>query len=150
MQILAGAASGLGHARFPALLLERHLISRRELTTAQQHAQREHIELPEALVALGLATEASCYALLAEAAGPTLVDLAGGTSSELAVRLVPERLAWRHFVVPLAVDDRTLTYATSRPVDAEVRAGSMFGSRRITRSSSWRPARRRSKKSIGC
>ena len=37
-------------------------------------------------------------------------------SSELAVRLVPERLARRHLVVPIAVDNRVLTYATCRAV----------------------------------
>jgi type IV pilus assembly protein PilB len=39
--------------------------------------------------------------------------------SGLAVRLVPERVARRHRVVPLRVDNRTLTYATNRPLDAD-------------------------------
>ena len=53
-------------------------------------------------MALGFVAEGACYSLVAEAAGLTLVDLAGSASSELAVRLVPERLARRHSVVPLA------------------------------------------------
>ena len=36
-------------------------------------------------------------------------------SSELAVRLVPEKVARRHEVVPIAVDNRVLTYATCAP-----------------------------------
>jgi type IV pilus assembly protein PilB len=127
---LVGAASGAGRAGFSALLLERSLISRSELLTAEQHAQRQQIELPEALVGLGMVSEVSCYSLLAEASGLVLVDLAGSASSELAVRLVPERLARRYTVVPLSVDNRTLTYATSRPFDPEVERDLGFASGR--------------------
>src|SRR5438477_5112790 len=80
-----------------------------------------------------MVNEATCYSLLAEAAGLTLVDLADQTSSELAVRLVPERLARRHVVVPLAVDNRTLTYATCRPFDPEVERDLSFASGRRMR-----------------
>ena len=52
---LSAERTGVGRAAFPALLLERSLISRSDLSTAQQHAEREHIELAEALVALGVA-----------------------------------------------------------------------------------------------
>jgi type IV pilus assembly protein PilB len=44
-------------------------------------------------------------------------DLERATISELAVRLVAERLARQHLVVPIAVDNRTLTYATANPSD---------------------------------
>src|SRR5438477_3387499 len=77
-----------------------------------------------------MVNEATCYSLLAEAAGLTLVDLADQTSSELAVRLVPERLARRHTVVPLSVDNRTLTYATSSPFNPEVERDLAFASGR--------------------
>jgi type IV pilus assembly protein PilB len=122
-------APGTGRAGFPALLLDRGLISRSDLATAQQQADREQIELSEALVALGLVPEVTCYALLAEATGLELVDLSAG-SSELAVRLVPERLARRYTVVPLSVDNRTLTYATSSPFDPEVERDLSFASGR--------------------
>ena len=130
LQTIGPTASGVGRAGFPALLLERNLINRTSLLTAEQHAEREHVELAEALVTLGLVTEATCYSLLAEAAGLTLVDLSGSESSELAVRLVPERLARRYTVVPLSVDNRTLTYATSSPFDPEVERDLGFASGR--------------------
>jgi CheY-like chemotaxis protein len=53
-------------------------------------------------------------------------------SSELAVQLVPERLARRHFVVPLAVDNRVLTYATCGPFSAEADSDLAFASGRRT------------------
>lgn len=109
----------VGAAGFPALLIDRGLVSRNDILVAETHAQREHIELADALVALGLTGETDCFATLAVAAGLNVVDLSEATLGELALRLVPERLARRHYVVPLQVDNRTLTCATSRPFNAE-------------------------------
>ena len=120
----------VGLVGFPALLIERRLISRHDLAVAQQHAQGGRIGLAEAFVALGLVSEVACYAALAEAAGLDLMDPAATASSELAVRLVPERLARRHVVVPLRVDNRTLTYATCRPFDPEIERDLAFASGR--------------------
>ena len=54
------------------------------------------------------------------AAEPTAaVNLEQMEISELAVRLVPERLARRHLVVPIRLDNRTLTYGTCQPPDGE-------------------------------
>src|SRR5437868_3456321 len=126
----SGAAPIVGRAGFPALLMERHLISRNDLAVAQQHAIAQRIGLADAFVALGLVPEAACYAALAEAAGLDVMDPAGTESSELAVRLVPERLARRHVVVPLSVDNRTLTYATCNPFDPEIERDLAFASGR--------------------
>jgi CheY-like chemotaxis protein len=61
---------------------------------------------------------------------PTILDQI--VSSELAVQLVPERLARRHFVVPLAVDNRVLTYARCGPFSAEADSDLAFASGRRT------------------
>jgi type IV pilus assembly protein PilB len=46
---------------------------------------------------------------------------------------VPERIARRHAVVPLSVDNRTLTYATCQPFDPEIDRDLSFASgRRLT------------------
>jgi type II secretory ATPase GspE/PulE/Tfp pilus assembly ATPase PilB-like protein/ActR/RegA family two-component response regulator len=126
----AAAGIGAGRAGFPALLLERGLINRNDLLVAEQHALREGVELADAFVMLALVEENACYAALAEAAGMKFVDAVGMATSELAVRLVPERLARRHVVVPLSVDNRTLTYATCRPFDPEVERDLSFASGR--------------------
>ena len=127
---IAPQSVGVGHAGFPALLIDRGLISRNDLVVARQHAVHEHIELADAFVALGLVPESACYAALAEAAGLTLVNAMQMATSELAIRLVPERLARRHVVVPLSVDNRTLTYATCRPFDPEIERDLSFASGR--------------------
>jgi type II secretory ATPase GspE/PulE/Tfp pilus assembly ATPase PilB-like protein len=127
---LPAGSPAVGRAGFPALLMARHLISRNDLAVAQQHAISHKIGLAESFVALGLVPETECYAVLAEAAGLDVVDPASTASSELAVRLVPERLARRHIVVPLSVDNRTLTYATCRPFDPEIERDLAFASGR--------------------
>jgi type IV pilus assembly protein PilB len=125
---------GAGLLGFPALLIERGVLSRNDLLTAQQHADRDHIELTEALVALGLVGEVETYRALAAAAGLEFVRLQEVEISELAVRLVPERLARRHHVVPVAVDNRVLRYATARPLDADADRDLVFASgRRVER-----------------
>ena len=52
--------------------------------------------------------------------------------SELAVRLVPERVARRHTVVPIAVDNRVLTYATCAPYSPDADRDLGFASGRRT------------------
>ena len=53
-------------------------------------------------------SESDSYAALAAAAGVDVIALGEVRSSDLAVRLVPERLARRHSIVPLEVDNRVL------------------------------------------
>jgi type IV pilus assembly protein PilB len=114
-------AIGSGYAApagFADILLDRALITRENLTAAEQHAAREAIPLAEALVELGLVAEADSYAAFARAGGLSLVDLYALEPSELAIRLVPERLARQYEIVPVSVDNRTLIYATFKPFDA--------------------------------
>jgi type IV pilus assembly protein PilB len=105
----------VGPAGFAALLLEHTGISQQDLSAAEQQAAHNHVELVDAVVALGLVQEVLAYQVLAEAAGAAYVDLEEATLSELALRLVPERLARLHTVLPLGIDNGTLCYATSRP-----------------------------------
>ena len=67
--------------------------------------------LVDVLVARGIWSEAAAYAALASFGGYPFVDLAAEPPSPTAARLVPERVARRYHVVPIAEDDRTLTYA---------------------------------------
>jgi type IV pilus assembly protein PilB len=122
----------VGAAGFPALLLEEALLTRHDLTVAEHHAAREHIELVEAIVALGVAAERDAYRLLAQAAGAGFVVLDDEAPSELALRLVPERLARKHTVLPLRVDNRVLTYVTSRPFNHDCERDLTFASGRRT------------------
>jgi type IV pilus assembly protein PilB len=118
-----------GIAAFEAQLIDDGL-SFRDLEAAKQHAAGERMEVADALVALSLVHEADSYASLAKSTGLLLVDLAQLEISELAVRLVSERLARRHMVVPIRVDNRTLTYATFHPFDGEAERDLTFAAGR--------------------
>jgi type IV pilus assembly protein PilB len=122
----------VGQAAFPGLLVERGLISKSDLHVAEQHAQREAIQLADAVVALGFAEEGPVYEQLATAAGLELTDPATLQASELAVRLVPERLARQKQAVPVQVDNRVLTYVTCRPFDPDTERDLAFASGRRT------------------
>jgi type IV pilus assembly protein PilB len=123
----------VGLGGFPTLLATRSLITPPDLHLAEQHAARERMPLVDAVAALGLVREADSYATLAEAAGMDMADIEGAAPSELAVRLVPERIARRHLVVPREVDNRTLTYATCQPFDPDAERDIAFASGRRTR-----------------
>jgi type IV pilus assembly protein PilB len=127
-----GNRSAVGAAGLPSFMLERGLVTPDGLRDAQEHSSRAQTDLTDALVSLGLTAEHRAYAVLAAAAGVDLVDLDDIVLSELAVRLVPERLARRHLVVPMRVDNRTLTYATCRPFAAEADNDLRFASGRRT------------------
>ena len=127
------ASERLGIGRFPGLLVEASLISAADLVLAEHHGIREQMALVDAVVALGLVREENSYAKLAEAGGFELQDLEHYVSSELAIRLVPERIARRYLVVPLQVDNRTLTYATSQPFNTDADRDVAFACGRRTR-----------------
>jgi CheY-like chemotaxis protein len=95
------------------------LITQSDITRAEHHAERNKMPLVDAVVVPGQIAEAASYATLAAAGGFEFVDLDHAASSELALRLVPDRVAHRHLAVPLKVDNRTLTYATSQPFSGE-------------------------------
>lgn len=114
------------------MLIERGLLTPGDVSRAQAHAVREHVELADAVVVLGLLSEAQSYEALALAAGTTLTPVDLLASSELALQLVPERLARRHLVVPLMVDNRTLSYATCLPFSPEAERDLGFASGRRT------------------
>ncbi len=115
---------------FPALLLAHHLLSRANLEVAEQHAAQERIDLAEALNVLGLATENDVYPVLAESAGLEFMSLRDVVPSELSLRLVPGRIARRHLILPLRIDNRVLTYATCHPFHAEAERDLAFASGR--------------------
>ncbi len=123
-------SSSAGRAAYPARLIESGLLSLNDLSVAEQHAAREHLTLADALVALSLVSEGDAFSLLAKAAEVPFMSLDGVRSSELAIRLVPERTARRHRAVPLRVDNRTLTYGTANPFDPEAQQDLAFASGR--------------------
>ena len=121
---------GAGEAHFGRLLLARSTLTLHTLSVAIDHAEQQHVPLADAIVTLGFASEDDTYTALAEATGMPLVSLRERTPSPLALRLVPERVARRHVLIPLEEDNRNLTYAVSRPFDDEAERDVGFASGR--------------------
>lgn len=119
-----------GIAGFPSLLLNDAGITKQDLLVADQHAAREGVPLVESVSLLGFVREPEAYRLLARALGCEFVSLDNAPPSELALRLIPERLARRHAILPLSVDNRVLRYATSRPLHDECDRDLAFASGR--------------------
>jgi len=116
--------------RLGDLLLARSLLNRHNLDLAVQHGERQHVPLVEAIVDLGFVTEDDGYTALANCTGLRLVDVSELTPSNLALRLVPERVARRHVLLPLTEDNRLLTYAISTPYDDDAERDVAFASGR--------------------
>jgi type IV pilus assembly protein PilB len=122
-----------GAAGFPGLLVSSGLLTHHLLGVADAQAKRDRVELIDAIVSLGLVTETDAFTLFAAAAGTDFLLLDETASSELAIRLVPERLARRHLIVPVKIDNRTLTYATCTPFNSEAERDLQFASGRRTK-----------------
>lgn len=110
-------------AAFVRSLLSSRLVSPPDLRVAEEHAEREAVSLPEALAALGTLGEPEIYQMLARASSLRFVDLSTTEISRLALKLLPERVARRHLIVPLREDNRVLTYAAAHPFDDEAHSG---------------------------
>jgi hypothetical protein len=93
MTTLSDADSPAGPAGFRGLLIAIGLMNRNDLSVAEQYARREGTELVDAIVSLGLLPEHDAYLTLGRSVGVDLVAIDDRVPSELAVRLVPERVA---------------------------------------------------------
>jgi type II secretory ATPase GspE/PulE/Tfp pilus assembly ATPase PilB-like protein/ActR/RegA family two-component response regulator len=116
--------------RFSEVLLSQALINQHDLNAAAAHADLQRVSLVDAVVELGFVSELKSYGALATATGLRLIELSGVTPSNLALRLVPERVARRHDILPITEDNRNLTYAISRPFDADAERDVAFASGR--------------------
>ena len=116
---LSARLRSASESRFGKLLLSESILTLHTLSVAVDHSEQHQVPLADAIAALGFASEDDSYRALASATGMTLVDLPDKTPSALGLRLVPERVARRHLLLPLDVDNRTLTYAITRPFDSD-------------------------------
>ncbi len=111
-----GGGSPLDRA-FASVLAVSRPTPRAEIDRARRHAASERLPLAWAAVALGIVSEFDATMILARASELPFVDLSEVSPSALALKLVPEKIVRRYSVLPLAVDDRTITMATADPSD---------------------------------
>jgi len=111
-------------------LLSELSIDERRLQVAVDYSGREHVPLADAVIDLGFVPESDTYRMLAKATRMELVDLSAARPSALALRLVPERVARRHRLLPLHEDNQFLTYVIGRPFHHDAERDVSFASGR--------------------
>ncbi len=107
-------------------------MSERDLDAVVQHADRHDMAIVEAVVALGFMNEPKAYGLFADWMGRPFVDLQAAPPVATATRLLPERVARARQVLPIAHDNRTLTYASAAVFNDEIDRDVAFASGRRT------------------
>jgi type IV pilus assembly protein PilB len=128
-----GTGRADGVRLFAEQLLTSQALTREQFREAIAHAEQQKVPIHDAVVALGLVPEPDSYAALSTVAGMPLLDLRNVCVSELATRLVPEKLARRHTVLPLQEDNRTITFAVTRPLEIDVEQDIGFAAGRTPR-----------------
>jgi type IV pilus assembly protein PilB len=118
---------------FADKLLTAGILDGAEMARALEQAQSDRLPVHDVVVTLGIVSEADSYAALSSVTGMPLVDLNDVQISQLAVRLVPEKLARKHVVLPLHEDNRTITFAVTRPLDMDVERDIGFAAGRTPR-----------------
>jgi type IV pilus assembly protein PilB len=98
-------------------LLERGVLTREQLNAALAEARKQGIFLRQALVRLSLASEEHLLEYLETELGVPRIDLGAYDSDPELQRLIPERLARKHSLVPLFKIGGVLTVAMVDPLD---------------------------------
>lgn len=92
-------------------------VQRGDLTQLAQDAVQRGHSVVDLLSTAGIVPERTLYEQLAAATSMPFVDAGETIPSPLALRMVPAKVARKHLIVPVAVDDRTLSYVTASPFD---------------------------------
>ena len=100
------------------LLLSRSLLTEQQLDEARRVAAERGRSLGRVLIEMGLVTEATLVAILAEQLGLEFIDLSEATLDPSALALVPEAVARKQNCVPVMIDeDGRLVLAMADPAN---------------------------------
>jgi type IV pilus assembly protein PilB len=112
--LLAAARKRIGE-----LLVETGLLSEENLTRALSEQRTQRGKLGDVIIALGLATEDEIAQALSLQLGIPLVDLTNTPVEPPAIELIPEKVARKHLIVPISIEDRDLHIAMADPLSFE-------------------------------
>lgn len=99
------------------LLLDEQLITRRQLDKAMAQVQRSGAELPKVLIEQGYVSQKDVVEALGRQMGVPFVDLEEALIDPDLGRLIPDHLAKRYHVFPVAQVDNRLTLAMVDPLN---------------------------------
>jgi type IV pilus assembly protein PilB len=101
------------------LLLEMGVISKEDYKTAVRAQKGTKIRLGEQLVKQGACSENDIAMALSTQLGFPYLELRSYPIEPMALELVPERVAVKHMIVPLSIDQRSLSVAMADPLSVE-------------------------------
>ncbi len=105
---------------FTTILIRQRVISKEQLTHAEEVARDQAIGVGDALVSLGYATGEQVMRAVAEEHNLEFIDLSETPISPTVVELVPESVARENTILPLdELDDDVLRVIVSDPLDLE-------------------------------
>jgi len=105
--------------RLGELLVETGLLSEEQLTRALSEQRSRRRKLGEVIVALEMATEEEIAQALSIQLGIPSVDLTNMPVEPQAVDLIPEKIARKHLIIPISIDQKDLHIAMADPLSFE-------------------------------
>lgn len=108
-------------SRIGRLLLEEGLITSEQLEKAlEEQTKRGEMRLGEILVRMGVVSERQITEAIAKRFNLPIVDLDEIDIDPEAVSMVDEAVIYKHQLLPITKDERTITLAVTEPIDSEV------------------------------
>ena len=102
------------------LLYRKGLVKKENLIKALKKSKANNKFLGETLVEMGLVNEDNVTEALAKQSGLEYINLDEQTIPQNAMKLIPEELVKKHFVLPLGMDDGRLKLIISDPNDLDM------------------------------
>jgi type IV pilus assembly protein PilB len=108
-----------GRKRIGELLVETGLLSEEDLTRALSTQRTRRGKIGEVIVSLGLATEDEIAQAISLQLGIPLLDLENTPVEPQAIELIPEKVARKHRIIPVSLEDKDLHIAMADPLSFE-------------------------------
>jgi type II secretion system protein E len=103
--------------RLGEILVEKGVITPKELELAVIQQQRTKKLLGQILIETGLITEKKLLQILAEQQGVAFVELKNIKIDEKVLKAVPAKFVWHYKIMPVGIKENVLTIAISNPFE---------------------------------
>ena len=117
--IVREEARYMGKKRLGELLVETGLLTEENLTRALTEQRSRRGKLGEVIVALGMATEDEIAQTLSVQLGIPFIDLTQTPVEPEAIELITEKVARKHLILPISIDQKDLHIAMADPLSFE-------------------------------
>lgn len=103
--------------RLGEILVEKGIITPKELELAVSQQQRTKKLLGQILIERGLITEKKLLQTLAEQQGIAFMELKNAKFDEKVLKAVPAKFVWHYKIMPVGIEENVLTIAISNPFE---------------------------------